>query len=65
MLKEGTELAYVYQYPVYSLFADLRRTNFYETFEKKINEKRALLKESGKFFLALCYLLQMSIKKGN
>ncbi|KAK6156817.1 hypothetical protein DH2020_011065 [Rehmannia glutinosa] len=36
---------------------DLRRVNFYETFEKKINEKRALLKESGRGLVvswALC-----------
>ncbi|KAI3445732.1 hypothetical protein Pfo_002397 [Paulownia fortunei] len=36
---------------------DLSRVNFYETFEKKINEKRALLKESGRGLVvswALC-----------
>lgn len=39
-----------------SLLTDLRRVNFYETFEKKINEKRAQLKESGKVFLSLHYI---------
>ncbi|CAA0838154.1 Copper-transporting ATPase PAA1- chloroplastic [Striga hermonthica] len=36
---------------------NLRRVNFYETFEKKINEKRALLRESGRGLVvswALC-----------
>ncbi|KAL6517640.1 Polyamine N-acetyltransferase 1 [Orobanche minor] len=36
---------------------DLRTVNFYETFEKKINEKRALLRESGRGLVvswALC-----------
>ncbi|XP_011087884.1 copper-transporting ATPase PAA1, chloroplastic [Sesamum indicum] len=36
---------------------DLRRVNFYETFEKKINEKHKLLKESGRGLVvswALC-----------
>ncbi|GER30059.1 copper-transporting atpase paa1 [Striga asiatica] len=40
-----------------SFFSDLRRVNFYETFEKKINEKRALLRESGRGLVvswALC-----------
>lgn len=31
-----------------SLFADSRRVNIYETFEKKINEKHALLRKSGR-----------------
>ncbi|KAL0422379.1 UNVERIFIED_CONTAM: Copper-transporting ATPase PAA1, chloroplastic [Sesamum latifolium] len=39
------------------LLHDLRRVNFYETFEKKINEKQKLLKESGRGLVvswALC-----------
>ncbi|KAK4438189.1 Copper-transporting ATPase PAA1, chloroplastic [Sesamum alatum] len=42
------DLVFVILIPESSLFADLRRVNFYERFEKKINEKHKLLKESGR-----------------
>ncbi|KAL0357074.1 UNVERIFIED_CONTAM: Copper-transporting ATPase PAA1, chloroplastic [Sesamum calycinum] len=69
VLEEGKELKYVVKWSIQGKLnfinlnlsflwqRDLGRVNFYETFEKKINEKHKLLKESGRGLVvswALC-----------